>query len=331
VGPADRPGLLILRALGLGDFLTGLPALRALAVSFPGHRRFLAASQQLAGLAEITGTVQEVVPLGALEPLPDFLLGVDVAVNLHGKGPESHRSILSLRPGRIICFEHPEVPESLGQPKWRTDEHEVHRWCRLLEESGIPANPDRLELYPPAARLADRGATILHPGAGSEARRWPIRRWAHVARNEASSGRRVIITGDAGERTVCLMLAHLAGLDASSVYAGLTDLTELASVVAGAARVISGDTGMAHLAVAVGTPSVALFGPTSPALWGPPANRPEHRVIWKGLSGDPHGTSVHPGLLAITVKDVLEALTNLLDKKHSANSTPVWVAAGPGS
>ena len=328
---ADRPKLLILRPLGLGDFLTALPALRALRASFPGHQRILAAPKHLAALAEITGTVDVVVPAYPLEPLPKFLSGVEVAVNLHGRGPQSHRVILDLRPGRLIAFEHAEVLESLGSPKWRRYEHEVDRWCRLLQQSGIPADPSRLELTPPPlTALADRGATILHPGAASEARRWPIERWARVARHEAS-GRRVIITGDPSERALCLTLADLAGLQPSCVYAGLTDLTELASLVAEAGRLVAGDTGVAHLATAVGTPSVLLFGPTSPALWGPPSNRSAHKVIWKGRSGDPHGTSPDRGLVAITADEVLQALSTLPAKDSASNQRAVWVTTGPGS
>jgi ADP-heptose:LPS heptosyltransferase len=82
-------------------------------------------------------------------------------------------------------------------------------------------------------------------------------------------------------------------------------------MVAAAGRVVCGDTGVAHLATAVGTPSVVLFGPSSPALWGPPAERHWHRALWAGTSGDPHGRLPDPGLLAITVDQVLEALGDL--------------------
>ena len=72
-----------------------------------------------------------------------------------------------------------------------------------------------------------------------------------------------------------------------------------------------GDTGVAHLATALRTPSVVLFGPTSPALWGPPPDRPWHRALWAGTSGDPHGQRPDPGLLAIGVDQVTEALADL--------------------
>jgi ADP-heptose:LPS heptosyltransferase len=88
--------------------------------------------------------------------------------------------------------------------------------------------------------------------------------------------------------------------------AGNLDLGGLAALVASARLVVSGDTGIAHLASAYATPSVVLFGPTSPARWGPPAKAPS-TVIWRGVTGDPHGRQVDPGLLDIGSDDVLEA------------------------
>ena len=92
------------------------------------------------------------------------------------------------------------------------------------------------------------------------------------------------------------------------MLAGRTDLLGLAAVVAASARVACGDTGLAHLATALRTPSVVLFGPTPPSRWGPPADRPWHRVLWAGRTGDPHAEAPDPGLLAIGVDDVLDAL-----------------------
>ncbi|MDQ3973416.1 MAG: glycosyltransferase family 9 protein, partial [Actinomycetota bacterium] len=95
------------------------------------------------------------------------------------------------------------------------------------------------------------------------------------------------------------------------VLAGRTSVLELACVVAGAERVACADTGVAHLATAVGTPSVVLFGPTPPSRWGPPADRPWHRVLWAGSRGDPHDGRPDAGLLGITVADVVQALAHL--------------------
>jgi ADP-heptose:LPS heptosyltransferase len=237
---------------------------------------------------------------------------VDVAVNLHGKGPQSHRLLAERGPSTLIAFRHREVPGTEHYPEWRYEEHEVDRWCRMLDEFDIPADPGRLELQLPQERVEPRPeATILHPGAASGSRRWPAERWADVARSEAAAGRTVLLTGSIEERLVTLWIAGEAAIPAEQVLAGSTDLEQLALLVAGAGRVVCGDTGMAHLATAVGTPSVVLFGPTSPRLWGPPEGRPRHRVLWKGGTGDPHGAATDPGLMAIQVAEVVETLESL--------------------
>jgi ADP-heptose:LPS heptosyltransferase len=307
-----RPVVLILRALGLGDLLTAVPALRALHDAFPDHRKVLAAPAYLAPLGLHTGAVDEVVQAAALAPL-DLGIRPDVAVNLHGRGPESHRVLMATRPRRLIAFAHPDHPDTDGGPGWRLHEHEIARWCRMLEESGIPADSSRVDLPPPARSISAGvvGATIVHPGAGSGARRWPPERWAEVARAEAASGRRVLITGAAEERPLALRVARLAGIDEAAVLAGRTDVMDLAAVVAAAGRVLCADTGIAHLATAFGTPSVVLFGPTSPAEWGPPPARARHRVLWAGRTGDPHASHVDEGLLKLRVSDVIQACRSL--------------------
>jgi ADP-heptose:LPS heptosyltransferase len=306
------PRLLVLRALGLGDLLTAAPALRALADAFPGHRRLLACPRELAGLAELTGAVDEVVDARPLEPLPTSLHGVDVAVNLHGRGPQSHLLLGRLEPKRLIAFANGAARFFEG-PRWRPGEHERVRWCRLLEESSVPADPSRLDLPAPPIRVPARlrGLTIVHPGAAAPARRWPAARFAAVARAEGAAGRRVAITGARSEAALAREVARLAGLPGAAVLAGRTGVRELAALVDTAERVVCGDTGMAHLATAMRTPSVLLFGPVSPGLWGPPADRPWHRVLWAGGLGDPHGGDPDGGLLEIAVDDVLAALADL--------------------
>lgn len=305
--------LVVLRALGLGDLLTAVPALRALAAAFPDHRLILAAPAALGPLARLTGAVDEVVHTEPLASLPPELHHADVAVNLHGRGPQSHRVLRESAPDRLVAFHHPSIPETAAAPVWKPREHEVARWCRLLDEHGIPADPSRLDLTvdgvaaPPPAR----GATLVHPGAASAARRWPSGRWAQLARAELAAGRRVVVTGGRDEVALAREVADRAGLADEAVLAGRTDLTGLAAAVTAAARVVCGDTGVAHLATAVGTPSVVLFGPVSPAEWGPPADRIQHRALWAGRRGDPHADTPDPGLLAITVPQVVAALRHL--------------------
>ncbi len=328
MGVAERPLLLALRALGLGDLLTGVPALRALRRAFPEHEIALAMPPALEPLALLSGSVDRVLPAAPLARLGGLRGRPDLAVNLHGRGPQSHRVLLATRPRRLVAFAHPEVPESRGMPAWRAEEPEVRRWCRLLGDAlGVDADPLDLRLPPPAGVAVPevvRDATLIHPGAAFAARRWPVERWAEVARAEQRAGRSVVVTGGPGEVGLAQRLAHLAGLDDGHVLAGRTGPLQLAAVVAAAARVVCGDTGVAHLATAMGTPSVVLFGPVSPELWGPPPELTIHRILWKGRRrGDPHGAEPDPGLLDIAVAEVVEALDTLPGRDAGPGQAPV--------
>jgi ADP-heptose:LPS heptosyltransferase len=189
----------------------------------------------------------------------------------------------------------------------------------MLSRFGIPAEPRNLALTPPPpwpdARAAD--ATLIHPGAKSAARRWPVERWAAIAARERRRSRRVLISGGRHERDLAAEVRLRASLPPDSTVAGATDLGGLASLVASVGRVVCGDTGVAHLATAVGTPSVVLFGPTSPLIWGPPP-LDRHHVVWTGRTGDPHADAPDAGLLEIGVRDVAEAL----DELESAYAPP---------
>lgn len=312
---AERPRLVVLRALKLGDLLVAVPALRALARAFPDHHRVLAAPAWLEPLALLTGAVHEVVdtePLAALDP---SLRGAEVAVNLHGRGPESTEVLRATGPRQLVAFDLP------GCPSWSADEHERLRWCRLLEGVGVPTDPDDLLLARPdragpagaagAARAA--GATVVHPGASTGARRWPAARWAAVVAAEVAAGRSVVVTGAAEERELAEAVAVASGCRDVSVLAGRTDLLDLVALVADAGRVVCGDTGIAHVATATGTPSVVLFGPTSPGTWGPPPWGP-HRVLWRGRTGEALAKDPDPGLLLITVEDVVGAIADLPER-----------------
>ncbi|POM23852.1 Lipopolysaccharide heptosyltransferase 1 [Actinomadura rubteroloni] len=290
--------VLLLRALGLGDFLTGVPAYRAVRAAFPGHEIVLAAPAALAPLAALCDGLDRLLPTAELAPVAWDGPPPDVAIDLHGDGPASHRIVEALGAERTIVY----------GPEWDEHEHEIARWCRLLELNGVPADPSAFGLSPP---LGAEPAVIVHPGAASGSRRWPPERFAAVVRILASAGHRVLVTGGDAERALA---AEVAG-GVADVLTG-AGLADLAATVAAADLVVCGDTGVAHLATACGTPSVTLFGPVSPALWGPP-DLPRHTVLWKGGAagrpGDAHGADPDPRLLAITVSEVLAAAFALLD------------------
>lgn len=203
------------------------------------------------------------------------------------------------------------VVDRVGErPRYEEHLHVLARWEGLLEPYGI--EPDRAELtldvdvggapVPP-----DVGDTVVHLGSGSPTRRWPVERWAAVAAALHREGRRVVFTGSSGEGSLVAAAVRRAGLPAGADRSG-TDVLELARTVARAGLVLGVDSGVAHLATVLRRRAVTLFGPTPPAVWGPPPGDDRHRVLWTGRRGDAYGSAVDPGLLEITVDDVLSAV-----------------------
>jgi ADP-heptose:LPS heptosyltransferase len=307
--------VLALRALNLGDLLVAVPALRALRRAHPDHRLVLATPPALAPIAALTGAVDELLPAEDRVPLPWSRRPPELAVNLHGTGPQSHAILDALAPQRRIGFRI----EGWDGPEWsevaQRHAHERERWCALLTHHGIPADPSdlRLDAPPAPARPAAVAPVLVHPGARYGAKRWPVNRFAELAAALTRAGQLVLVTGSAAERPLAAAVARTAGLGESRVLAGRTDLAQLCTLVAGAGLVISGDTGIAHLASAFGTPSVVLFGPVDPAQWGPPVNGPHIALTGLGgpggavRRGDPFANEPDPALLAVQVPDVLRA------------------------
>lgn len=352
-GDDDVRDVLVLRALGLGDALTGVPALRGLRRRWPTARLWLAAPGPLGDWLRRAGVVDRVLPVDGLRmppPLP-WDGGPHVAVNLHGRGPRSHRVLQATDPTRLVAYACPQAGHADGPP-WVDGEHEVLRWCRLVNAAadghGGWCGPDDLRLRPdvtepsdgrvpdPAAELD--GQVLLHPGAASGARRWPVPRWAALATALAHDGLPVTLTGGRDEVALCdAVLDHVtAPSPALRVLstAGTLDLDGLTRLVVRARLVVCGDTGVAHLATAVGTPSVLLLGPTSPDRWGPLLDPDRHRVLWHGdpdVPGDPHAPTPDPALLRITVDEVHEAVRDQLARGPLALTPAAHPPALPAS
>ncbi|MFF7972377.1 glycosyltransferase family 9 protein [Streptomyces sp. NPDC007905] len=320
------PRVLVLRALGLGDLLTGVPALRGIRRAFPGHQVVLAMPQGLAEAGLCTGAIDAVFPAeapGRAVPSLAHWPGPppDVAVDLHGNGPESRDALAALHPRRLLAHALPDAPP------WRAHAHERDRWCAFLHAYGIQADPLDLRLPHPALPSPAPGAVVVHPGAASGSRRWPGERFAAVVRCLRAAGHRVVLTGGPGEDALVRSVAERAGQPASDVLTGGLPYGELSALVAEASLVLSGDTGLAHLAVAHGTRSVTLFGPVSPRLWGPPPT-PHHVALWKpGPPGDPHGRTPDTRLLRIGTGEVAAAcLTQLRQLRTRPAHTRAEVA-----
>lgn len=313
------PPLLVLRALGLGDALTAVPVLRGLRRLYSGRAVVLAGREPIASWLVRLGLGDEVVPTTGLSDQPPGLgIGSHTAVNLHGRGPQSHLLLQASCPEELIAFDC-EAAGHRSTTRWRLDEHEVDRWCRLVGDAGAPCSAEDLRL--PLAETSD-GAVVVHAGAASVARQWPPSRWVEVIQAVAADGRHVVLTGTEVE-----LCAHLAAATGAEDLSGRLSIDQLAARVASAAVVLSGDTGVAHLATATGTRSVTLFGPTPPTWWGPTIDRELHTVLYRGTTaGDPHAARTDEALLRITVPDVLDAARDALDERHHAVGS-CWVRA----
>lgn len=317
----QRHTVLVLRALGLGDLLTAVPALKGLRRAFPDSRIVLAAPRPLAGLLPLTRSVDSLWPATGVQTLGWTAPAPEIAVNLHGSGPESIELLRETGAGRVLTHAHPSFPD-LDGPQWIQDQHEVRRWCRMLDHFGIPSEADHTALDRPQQASERPGAAIVHPGASHLARQWPQERFARVACWLTERGHDVVITGNTGERALADGVAARAGLPRTSVLAGRTDLRELAALVSEASLVVCADTGLAHVATAFATPSVVLFGPVAPKHWGPPED-PRHAALWAGSVGDTFADRPDAGLLRLSAETVIEAAEGVL--AHAATS-----AALPG-
>jgi len=304
--PDDRPVLLALRALKLGDLLVAVPALHGLRRAFPGHELVLAVPGWLEQIVELVDGVDALLPTPGLdEALPLPAGSVDIAVNLHGNGPESRALIDALDARRRFVHRSPEDPDA---PEWVDGMHERVRWARLVAAYGAPADPDDVRIRIPARDPFAAGAAVVHVGAFYGARQWPVERFAEVARAMRGDGALVVLTGGAADRERADAVAERAGIPEADVLAGRADLVDLAALIAHASVLVSADTGAAHLASAYGTPSVVIFGPAPVAEWGPP---PGPHIVLTDESrrrGETFADDPDPALLAVTADDVIRAV-----------------------
>lgn len=307
--PDDRPELLALRALKLGDLLVAVPALRAVRRAHPEHRLVLAVPGWLEEVVELVEGVDALLPTRGLDDLLPLAPGrVDTVVDLHG-GPDARRVLEALAPRRRFGHRAP----GWDGPQWQDGMLERARWARLVTAHGMPADPDDVGLLPPRLPNPAPEAVAVHVGAFYGCRQWPVERFAGVAAELTARGEQVVVTGGAADRPRGLAVAEQSGLPGTAVLAGAIGLGEFASLVAGARLVVTVDTGAAHVASAYATPSVVIFGPAPVEEWGPPATGP-HVVLTDARlrQGDTFGSVPDPALLAVSASDVLAASTVLL-------------------
>lgn len=303
----------VLRGLFLGDLVAATPALRALRRGHPRAEITLATLPHSAALApHLPPSVDRVLAYpgapgldgwaGDEAGLEAFLIEMraerfDLAVNLHGRGPQSTRLVRAFGARRLAAFT-PGPEDGLPAPDahvpWQDGRHESENLLRLAGVAGgsrdgtLPSLQVRGKDRRAAGALVAgdrRPLALVHPGASAAEKRWPAERFGEVARGLLGRGFAVVVTGGASEGGITGRVAGLApgALD----LGGRTDLSALIGLVDRASVAVTNDTGPAHLAYALATPSVTVFGPTTDAKrWGPPAGTGERHAV---LVGDPIG------------------------------------------
>ena len=183
--------------------------------------------------------------------------------------------------------------------------------------------PPQLPVDPAAEAWCDqllassgtRPVALINPGAGWGAKRWPVERYAVVARGLIERGFRVLVNAGPGEEP----MADVIVKEASSAAIPLaTSLDQLIALTRRVAIFVAGDTGPLHLACALSRPVVGIYGPTDPSRNGPYGTR--FRVLRSPLSRRDHSRLPDPeaGLLTIQPEEVLRAADELLAEEASA-------------
>ncbi|WP_375431507.1 glycosyltransferase family 9 protein [uncultured Friedmanniella sp.] len=299
-----RPEILVLRALGLGDLLVSVPALRGIRRARPDARVVVAMPTWLEPVVALVDAVDVLLPTAGLDQALAVEPGrVEVAVDLHGNGPESRGRCEAVQPARLVGFGAP----GWNGPPWPEGGLERVRWADLMTWHGMPADPDDLAIDRPAQPSRAPGCVVVHVGAAYGSRAWPVASFAAVARRLTSQNDAVLVTGGGADRKRAEQTAALAGLPPSAVLAGRLALGDFAALVAEAGLVVTADTGAGHLASAYRRPSVVIFGPAPPEQWGPPPGPHVALTHAELRRGDAFTDEPDPALLAVSPEEVLTA------------------------
>lgn len=335
------PRLLAIRLDSVGDMVLTGPAVRAMAatgtVDVLAGPAGAAAARLLPGVGEVLtwecpwivgrpGAVDADDVAAVVAMLADRSYDAAVVFTSFHQSPLPTALLLRLAGVAWVGAYSEEYPGSLLDLRLPPpgDVPEAERALGLARAAGheLPDGDDgllRLDVAADVGRSVLEGLipawedyVVVHPGASVAARAWSPHRWVETVGALTDRGRRVVVTGSAGERALCDVVAAPGGVN----LAGRTDLHELASVIAGATAVVVANTGPAHVAAAVGAPVVSLYAPTVPAArWAPYGTA----VVLLGDQDAPcRGSRArecpvpgHPCLDGVTAYDVVQALARL--------------------
>ena len=285
---------LIVRLGSLGDVVHGIPVAAALRHEFPASRidwmvdpRYVELLNLVAGLDRRIGVDPRAIKHGRprqqfRETLRDLRqIGYDAAIDLQGL-LKSAMLARSVRARRTIGFPRQHLREPLARlfytdaPDPGEATHVIYKNLALLAPLQVTDRRVRFPLEIPRTatsqqiinRFEGREYALINPGAAWPNKRWPPERFGAVAAAIARHvGWRSLVLWGPGEQE----MAHevVAHSDGAAEISPPTTITDLVGLARGARLMISGDTGPLHIAGAVNTPIVALYGPTRPDRNGP--------------------------------------------------------------
>jgi len=266
--------ILVIRGGAIGDFILTVPALRLLREAFPSSHIQVLGYKHIVALAEMSRYANatrsiEYAPLSSF-----FSNGAQLPTELVTYFGSFQQVISYLfDPDNIFAANLRQAGARnliVGSPKITDQEHAARQLARPLEQLALYLEDPAAILSPPAPREPDSSLIAIHPGSGGEAKNWPLSRWIAVveALLSADSNRRILLIG--GEADVARVDRLRAILPNERVQCAQSlPLVELAARLQNCSLFLGHDSGISHLAAAVGTPSILLFGPTDPAIWAP--------------------------------------------------------------
>lgn len=326
----------LIKLSALGDVVHATPVVEALADAFPAARITWVVEQREAALLRDHPRLEEVIavdtrawrktrtPRGALE-LARTLRALrrrlrakrfDVALDLQGlvkSGAVTAATGAPLRIGFAAGWSRERV-NALFTNRHVTPppsaRHVVDQYLSLLQPLGVTPGrgifrlptresaEDRVEEFFASAGLKPHGrVVVLNPGAGKPGKRWPVERFVELAtRLGRDAGARVLALWGPGEEAAARAIAQAPG----ATLAPRTDLDELIALTRRASVVVAADTGPLHVAAALGTPCVGLYGPTSAERNGPYGAG--HRTV---SAPDARMTSIDVAPVLTAVREVL--------------------------
>lgn len=326
--PDNIRSILVIRPGGIGDAVLLVPALQALKEKYPAAQITVLAEKRNSAVFSLCPVVDTILLYDRLSDLLQAVRGIyDVTID----SEQWHRlsAVIARMNGApvLIGYATNERSRLFSHPvRYSHDDYEAVSFFNVLEPLGGHGrgmaerflNPPEESAAVAAHLLADLGNApfvTVFPGASIPERRWGADRFHQMAQWLSAFGLQIVVVGGNDDQQQGeAIAAGGSGLN----LAGRTSLVETAAVIDRSALLVSGDSGVLHIAVGLGKPTVSLFGPGRSEKWAPRGDR--HIVINKQLPCSPcttYGTTPPCPqdarcLKDITVEEVTDAVMMLL-------------------